>query len=1024
MINVSTAFKNAMKAPVKTVNATVAFVGGDTYTSGDNLVKCELQASGYYFGVATKAVTVVLLGTNYNLVDKKFDLTLKVLTDSTNDTWEDCTLGRFKVVEQTIDLEKEMTTLKAYDAIGIIGSKLYEAGDFTFPITVNDLAERLAADSGMSVDELELVNGTYQIPEDLYANINNITHRDILAEISGATASLAAVHGVDSDLTFTAPMMAPVDALGYENLKKIKYEPKYGKVSSVVIARMPQEDNIAVVDEETTKEPSGKNLFDLDKITEVSYKDSPSGSFTAIDHWARRICLEQDVKKMLMPSTTYTFSADVKLTVAPSSTTSGANHNRLILLYKPNATNADMLSTDSRQEKDDWQVGETKHISRTFTTPSDLTGYNILSYCYYSGSAGTGTFEYSNVQLELGSEETPFEQYTANGIVEVKLANNEILDDNREAMATPILNAVKGLEFHPFQATTEGHGWHEVGDRLRVFNEAPNIPVEYQEVEYIESTTTQWIDTGVLPQDIDTMEADITYGTKRQETNKATFIGGYYGGQVETGATYWSFVQVDNSNGKVCFGYDFNWYVTNATWQLGERKTVKTVLKERYQQLVLNGQVVVTYTNPTVPPVSTGATTPLLAYQYQGNRLTQYGWGGKIYYLKLLKGDVLVRDFVPCYRKSDNVAGLYDKVNGVFYTNAGTGTFTVGAKTGIDVDNDGLADVVVTDVKLTIDGGLREELKGVAPDETRTNYALAGGIKKTIYNTEIKVDKQGQEITSIVSRQDQFEDQTLDNFSQVVQNINSVVTTIQTTGGGNLIHNSVGYNKNTDGSLVAWTASGTVSSETSPESVSYGAISGNQINLGASSSISQRVTVDTTGSVYTLGFKAKKGAVGTVTVHMRNSIDDYSITIPNGEAVLWSDFTIEGMVPHDNYFDVVITADSNVAEFAITDLMLTIGDSKTPWVSASDEILSRNVAVDSDGVKVTSNTSNDYVKLDELGLNGYSDATGTLENVFTINRDLTEVSKLKARNQIEMPPLKIVPITSGSRAGWSWVKNS
>lgn len=40
-INVTTAFKNAMKAPVKTVSATVAVVDGDTYTSGDNLVKCE-----------------------------------------------------------------------------------------------------------------------------------------------------------------------------------------------------------------------------------------------------------------------------------------------------------------------------------------------------------------------------------------------------------------------------------------------------------------------------------------------------------------------------------------------------------------------------------------------------------------------------------------------------------------------------------------------------------------------------------------------------------------------------------------------------------------------------------------------------------------------------------------------------------------------------------------------------------------------------------------------------------------------
>ena len=30
----------------------------------------------------------------------------------------------------------------------------------------------------------------------------------------------------------------------------------------------------------------------------------------------------------------------------------------------------------------------------------------------------------------------------------------------------------------------------------------------------------------------------------------------------------------------------------------------------------------------------------------------------------------LVRDFVPVYRKSDSVVGLYDIQNGVFYSNA------------------------------------------------------------------------------------------------------------------------------------------------------------------------------------------------------------------------------------------------------------------------------------------------------------------------------------------------------------------
>lgn len=38
----------------------------------------------------------------------------------------------------------------------------------------------------------------------------------------------------------------------------------------------------------------------------------------------------------------------------------------------------------------------------------------------------------------------------------------------------------------------------------------------------------------------------------------------------------------------------------------------------------------------------------------------------------------LILNFIPCYRKSDNEPGMYDTVNNVFYTNAGTGTFIIG----------------------------------------------------------------------------------------------------------------------------------------------------------------------------------------------------------------------------------------------------------------------------------------------------------------------------------------------------------
>ena len=43
-----------------------------------------------------------------------------------------------------------------------------------------------------------------------------------------------------------------------------------------------------------------------------------------------------------------------------------------------------------------------------------------------------------------------------------------------------------------------------------------------------------------------------------------------------------------------------------------------------------------------------------------------------------MNGGGLIQYFIPCYRRSDNVIGFYDLVNDVFYTNAGSGTFSKG----------------------------------------------------------------------------------------------------------------------------------------------------------------------------------------------------------------------------------------------------------------------------------------------------------------------------------------------------------
>ena len=48
-------------------------------------------------------------------------------------------------------------------------------------------------------------------------------------------------------------------------------------------------------------------------------------------------------------------------------------------------------------------------------------------------------------------------------------------------------------------------------------------------------------------------------------------------------------------------------------------------------------------------------------------------------YFKIFDGDVIKRELYPCYRKSDNTIGMFDKVSNRFFTNTGSGTLVVGS---------------------------------------------------------------------------------------------------------------------------------------------------------------------------------------------------------------------------------------------------------------------------------------------------------------------------------------------------------
>lgn len=197
------------------------------------------------------------------------------------------------------------------------------------------------------------------------------------------------------------------------------------------------------------------------------------------------------------------------------------------------------------------------------------------------------------------------------------------------------------------------------------------LPSDYTQVKYIKNTGTQYIDTGLFPLEITSGKFDISWDEISSGTSY--FMGGYY--SVTSGSNYYSPLLV-NRDKTAGFGYASVWETSNFVWNIGDRHKVSFTIISGKQTLFIDNVEIINKSS-TIERPETTATVPILAYQYQNNRLPAYGWKGKIYSIKLYgNNNELIRNYVPCYRNSDTKPGLYDLVNNVFYTNIGTGEFT------------------------------------------------------------------------------------------------------------------------------------------------------------------------------------------------------------------------------------------------------------------------------------------------------------------------------------------------------------
>ena len=255
-----------------------------------------------------------------------------------------------------------------------------------------------------------------------------------------------------------------------------------------------------------------------------------------------------------------------------------------------------------------------------------------------------------------------------------KYGNDEYIIGREKEKAIIVFDDIDDLDDDVDKVVVKYKGYEFEFDsnlKLAIFDnkkdwKTPVLPFAYQQVEYIESTGTQYIDVGTKM--YTNSELELCFSFNEMQENCSIF-----GSRTSLTANNFEIASTNDFPIYLDFGHyntsraTYNNAVINTKYICTISKSLRAVYDENRTLLVRNTTI-----------ISADNTTPSNARifdtvgGYSQNKLK-----GKVYYCKIWENGVLVRNMIPCKNPS-NVAGMYDTVNGVFYTNAGTGTFEKG----------------------------------------------------------------------------------------------------------------------------------------------------------------------------------------------------------------------------------------------------------------------------------------------------------------------------------------------------------
>lgn len=199
----------------------------------------------------------------------------------------------------------------------------------------------------------------------------------------------------------------------------------------------------------------------------------------------------------------------------------------------------------------------------------------------------------------------------------------------------------------------------------------PDPRDQYQRVEYINTDGAAYVVTDIFADNTCGMEMVASFPTvadracmgSRQDSNNTRFFTPY---PLSLSSTYFGFNGAIKISASINTNKAYRWQTNFVNSRLASVCDMDGINKG---STVISGTLA-----PHTAPIYIFATVRCETGNASSVRKLS------LYSARISQGTDVVREYIPCYRKSDGVAGLFEKITGQFLENAaGVGSFAVGA---------------------------------------------------------------------------------------------------------------------------------------------------------------------------------------------------------------------------------------------------------------------------------------------------------------------------------------------------------